>query len=217
MKPTLIYAFDPLCGWCYGFHPIMKRLKTRFSEDLNLKVVPGGLATGDNAQQINEGHEYILSAMKRVEEISGVQFGENFKLLAEEGSYYYNSEPSCRIQNVINRLQPNQALEFAGSLHKAIFVEGKNLNEWDTFESLFEDLSVDLEEAKTLYESDKIRKETTKNFEWCANHEATAFPTLLLHIGDEIGVMSRGYRPFDILESHLHHLLNNIKKVQNKA
>lgn len=129
MKPTLIYAFDPLCGWCYGFHPIMKRLKTRFADDLNLKIVPGGLATGKNAQRINEGHEYILSVLKRVEEISDVRFGENFKLLAEEGSYYYNSEPSCRIQNVVNRLQPDQALEFAGLLHKAIFIDGKNLNE----------------------------------------------------------------------------------------
>ena len=108
MKPTLIYAFDPLCGWCFGFHPIIKRLKIRFENDLNIKVVPGGLATGENAQRINDGHEYILSAMKRVEEISDVQFGENFKLLAEEGSYVYNSEPSCRIQNVVNRSYPQQ-------------------------------------------------------------------------------------------------------------
>lgn len=215
MKPALIYAFDPLCGWCFGFHPIMKRLKTRFDEELKLKVVPGGLATGENAQQINEGYAYILSALKRTEEISGVQFGENFKLLAEEGSYYYNSEPSCRIQNVVNRLQPDRTLEFAGSLHKAIFVDGKDLNEWDTFEDLLTDHSIDVSKAKSLFESDEIKKETTENFEWCAKNGATAFPTLLLQIGDEIGVMSRGYRPFDILESHLHHLLNNIKKVQN--
>lgn len=215
MKPTLIYAFDPLCGWCFGFHPIMKRLKERFDDELNLKVIPGGLATGENAQKISEGHDYILNALQRVEDTTDVQFGENFKLLAEEGSYYYNSEPSCRIQNVVNRLQPDQALEFAGTLHNAFFVDGKNLNEWDTFENLLHEHSIDLEEAKSLYESDEIKEETAENFKWCTKNGATAFPTLLLHIGDEIGVMSRGYRPFDILESHLHHLLNNFKKVQD--
>lgn len=215
MKPTLIYAFDPLCGWCYGFHHIMKRLNTRFDEDLNLKVVPGGLATGENAQKIREGHDYILSALQRVEETTGVKFGENFKLLAEEGSYYYNSEPSCRIQNVVNQLQPDQALEFAGSLHKVFFVDGRNMNEWNTFEDLLSENSIDPEKAKSVYDSDEMKEKTAEQFKWCEKNGANAFPTLLLHIGDEIGVMSRGYRPFDILESHLHHLLNNIKKMQD--
>ncbi|MCG2587890.1 DsbA family protein [Rhodohalobacter sulfatireducens] len=215
MKPTLIYANDPLCGWCYGFHPIMKRLHNRFNDDLNLKVIPGGLATGENAQKIAEGYDYILNALERVEDTTGIEFGKNFKLLAEEGSYYYDSEPSCRIQNVVNELNPDKSLEFAGSLHQAIFVDGDNLNEWETFETLLEGHSVDISKARQLYESDEIKIQTEENFEWCAKNGATAFPTLLLQIGDEIGVMSRGYRPYDILESHLHHLLNNIKKVQD--
>lgn len=111
MKPSLIYAYDPLCGWCFGFHPIVEKLKNRFETNLNLKVVPGGLATGKNAQKIKEGHPYILSSLRQVEEITGVGFGENFKLLAEEGSYFYNSEPSCRIQNVVNELSPGFALK----------------------------------------------------------------------------------------------------------
>lgn len=215
MKPSLIYAFDPLCGWCFGFHPIIKRLKDRFKDDINLNAVPGGLATGENAQKISEGHEYILNALQRVEETTGVQFGENFKLLAEEGSYYYDSEPACRIQNVVNELNPEKSLEFAGTLHKAFFREGRNMNEWDTFADLLAEHSVDVNEANSLFESDKIKKKTTEKFEWCVKNEASAFPTLLLHIGNETGVMSRGYRPYDILESHLHHLLNNIKKIQD--
>lgn len=215
MKTTLIYTFDPLCGWCFGFHPIIKQLKNRFDDDLIFKVVPGGLATGENAQTISQGHDYILNALQRVEETTGLQFGENFKLLAEEGSYYYDSEPACRVQNVVNELNPEKSLKFAGMLHKAFFKEGRNMNEWDTFEDLLADHSVDLDEAKSLFESDEIKKKTTEQFEWCAKNGANAFPTLLLHIGDEIGVMSRGFRPFDILESHLHHLLNNIKKVQD--
>lgn len=215
MKPTLIYTFDPLCGWCFGFHPIMQRLKNRFNDDLNVKIVPGGLATGENAQKINEGHDDILNTLQQVEKTTGVQFGKNFKLLAEEGSYYYNSEPACRIQNVVNELNPEESLDFAGTLHKAFFKEGKDMNEWQTFEDLLEDHSIDVSKAKSLFESNKIKEETTDQFEWCANNGADAFPTLLLHIGDEIGVMSRGFRPFGILESHLHHLLNNIKKIQD--
>lgn len=214
MKPSLIYAYDPLCGWCFGFHPVIKKLVSRFYDQLNFKVIPGGLATGHNIREIREDQTYILSSLSQVEERTGVEFGENFKLLVEEGSYIYNSEPSCRIQNVVNELCPEHSLEFAGELHKAFFVEGKNLNQWKTFEDLLTRLRVDTGAAKTLFRSEKQKKYTTEKFKWCTKNGATAFPTLLLKIGDEIGIMSRGYRPYDILESHLHHLLNNIQKIQ---
>lgn len=212
-KPTLIYVYDPLCGWCYGFHPVMEKLALRFADDLTINVIAGGLAVGENAQTIAEGYSYIPDGIARVEQTTGVQFGENFKLLAEEGSYFYDSEPSCKAQTVINELASDQALHFAGLLQDAIFKEGKNLNEWATFSELMEALSIDKKEAKSLYESDKIKKKTESGFEWCKQHGATAFPALLLNIGEEYGVMSLGYRPFDTIESHLHHLINNIKKL----
>lgn len=215
MKPTLIYAYDPLCGWCFGFHPIVERLADRFGEDLNIKVVPGGLAVDENVKPVKEGYQYILPTLPQAERTMGVEFGENFKLLMEEGSYLYNSEPSCRIQNVVNKLEPDSALEFAGKLQRAFFIEGKNLNEWETFENLLADSPVDTNTAETLFTSDEIRDKTREQFEWCKKNGATGFPALLLQIGGETGIMSRGYRPYDILESHLHHLLNNLKKVRD--
>ncbi|MCC5943036.1 MAG: DsbA family protein [Balneolaceae bacterium] len=212
-NPTLIYAYDPLCGWCYGFHPVMEKLAKRFADDLTIEVIAGGLAIDENAQTIAEGYAYVRGALGQVEQTTGVIFGENFKLLTEEGSYFYNSEPSCRAQTVVNHLAPQHALEFAGMLQNAIFSEGKNLNEWYTFAGLMNELSIDTDQAKVLYESPDIEETNRKNFEWCKENGAAVFPTLLLKIGDEVGVMSRGYRPFDTIESHLHHLINNIKKL----
>ena len=212
-KPTLIYAYDPLCGWCYGFHPVMEKLAGRFGDDLDIEVVAGGLAIAENAQPIAVGFDYIAKASKQVESVTGVSFGEPFKLLAEEGSYVYNSEPSCTAQTVVNELAPEKSLSFAGKMQEAIFKHGKNLNTWETFAELFDELSVDTTEAKKLYQSESIKQKTWKNFEWCKNNGASAFPTLLLKIGEEVGVMSRGYRPYDTIESHLHHLINNIKKL----
>jgi len=217
MKPTLIYAYDPLCGWCYGFHPLMEKLADRFGDDLDIEVIAGGLAIGDNAQTIAEGFDYIPRASKQVETVTGVSFGEPFYLIAEEGSYFYDSEASCIAQTVINELAPEHALTFAGMMQDAIFKFGKSLNEWETFSELFAELSVDISDAKKLFDSESIKQKTFRNFEWCREVGASAFPTLLLKIGDDFGVMSRGFRPFDTLESHLHHLLNNFKKIFSKT
>ena len=213
MKPILIYTYDPLCGWCYGFHPIMEKLADRFGDDLEIEVIAGGLAIGENAQTIAEGFDYIPEASKQVETVTGVSFGEPFYLIAEEGSYVYDSEASCIAQTVINELAPKHALTFAGMMQNSLFKFGKSLNEWETFSDLFNELSIDLYEAKKLFESASIKQKTYQGFEWCRKTGASAFPTLLLKIGNDFGVMSRGYRPFDTLESHLHHLLNNIKKL----
>lgn len=214
-KPTLIYAYDPLCGWCFGFHPVMEKIAARFEGDLNIEVIAGGLAIGPNAQTIAEGFDYIPRAGKQVEKVTGVVFGKPFYLIAEEGSYFYNSEPGCKAQTVVNDLAPEHALAFAGLMQNALFKHGKNLNEWPTFSGLMDELSIDTTQAKALYESESIHQKTIQNFEWCKEAGASAFPTLLLKIGAEFGVMSRGYRPFDTIESHLHHLINNIKKLSD--
>lgn len=214
-KPTLIYVYDPLCGWCFGFHPVMEKLAERFKNHLDIRVIPGGLAVGESAQPVHEGYGYIKDAFRQVEDKTGVQFGENFKLLLEEGSYIYNSEPGCLAQNTINRLVPDLALDFAGKLQQAFFADGQNLNRLETFLSLIKDYPVTSEEFEAVFTSEEIGKITHNQFNWCKEYHARAFPSLLLEIGNETGLMSRGYRPFDTLESHLHHLIRNIEKLNS--
>ncbi len=214
-KPTLIYVYDPLCGWCYGFHPVMEKLQKRFHDKLNLRVVPGGLAIDQNAQSIKEGYSYISDSLKQVENKTGIKFGENFKLLADEGSYFYDSMPGCKAQNTINQLAPEFALDFAGKLQSAFFVDGMDLNDQSTFHSLIEKYPFEVSAFDAVYSSDEIVNATYSNFEWCKKNGATAFPALLLEIGDETGLMSKGYRPYDTLESHLHHLIRNIEKMSS--
>jgi putative protein-disulfide isomerase len=212
-KPTLIYVYDPLCGWCYGFHPVMEKLARRFDGQLHIRVIGGGLATGENAQPIGEGYDYIPKASSQVEQTTGVSFGKNFMLLAEEGSYLYDSLPSCIAQTAINRLAPDYALTFAGRMQKALFSEGMDLNDSQTFTALLDDIPADPDTFLELFKDESIRAQTTDQFKWCEKMNAKAFPTLLLQIGEETGLMSRGYRPYDILESHLHHLLRNIGRL----
>ncbi len=212
-KPTLIYVYDPLCGWCYGFHPIMEKLAKRFDQRLNIEVKTGGLAVGDRAQTISEGYGYIKDSLGQVEKTTGIKFGQNFKLLVEKGRYLYNSIPPCLAQLAMNKLSPENALRFAGDLHLTLFKEGKSLNDWETYDKLLNDYEVDKKSFKKQWESEELKKQMLEEFDWCKKAGATGFPTLLLKIGDEMSIMTRGYRPYDVLESHLHHLINNLDRM----
>ena len=213
MKPTLIYVYDPLCGWCYGFHPVMEKLAKRFEGKLDIEVKTGGLAVDDRAQTISEGYGYIKDALGQVEKTTGVKFGRNFRLIAEEGSYLYDSVPPCLAQLAMNKLSPENALRFAGDLQSAIFRDGKDLNEWETYYELLNGYEVDKNSFKKEWESEGLKKQMSEEFDWCKKAGATGFPTLLLKLGDEMSLMTRGYRPYDVLESHLHHLINNLDRM----
>lgn len=215
MKPMLIYVYDPLCGWCYGFHQVMEKIQQRFGDRLNIDVRVGGLAVGERAQTINEGFGYIKDGLQQVEKSTGIEFGRNFKMLVEEGSYMYDSMPACRAQKTMNELAPEKALSFAGTLQNALFRDGKNLNEWSTYDELISDYDIDADEFKSRFESDELKNRLIDEFTWCRNRGATGFPSLLIQIEDEISVMTRGYRPYDTVESHLHHLIRNLEKIES--
>ncbi len=216
INPKLIYVYDPLCGWCYGFYPVMEKIQKRFASQLTIEVKPGGLAVGDRAKPIGEGYAYINDELKQAEKITGVKFGRNFRLLAEEGSYMYDSEPPCRAQLTMNQLSPTDSLAFAGVLQNAFFRDGLNLNQAETYVSLLKEFDLDADTFMDLFHSEDIAADLQKEFEWCKNAGATGYPTLLIRIGDEISLMARGYRPFDTVESHLHHLINNLEKIRTK-
>ncbi|REL38475.1 DsbA family protein [Rhodohalobacter sp. SW132] len=212
-KITLIYVYDPLCGWCFGFHPVVQKIKKRFNGQMNLEVKPGGLAIGEGAGPISEHFSDLHSALNQVEKRTGAEFGKNFRLLAEEGSYHFNSEPPCRAQVAVNMISPDHALDFAGKLHHAIFAEGKNLNQADTYPELIEEFDIDPDRFMELFKSDKTAKILQEEIRWSRESGATGFPALLIRIGDQTSLMTRGYRPFDTIESHLHHLINNLEKI----
>lgn len=212
-KITLVYVYDPLCGWCYGFQPIMRKLAERFKDQLTIRVVPGGLAIDENAQPISEGYDYIGNSLEIIENKTGATFGEPFVQLVDEGSYIFDSLPGCKAQNTVNRLAPGQSLIFAEALQNTFFREGKNLNNLETFLSLLEDFPIDPAEFEAVFTSDEIEKITRDQFKWVQQNNASAFPALLLEIGNETGLMSKGFRPYDTLESHLHHLIRNIERM----
>jgi len=214
-KPTLIYVTDPLCGWCYGFQPVLDKIMSRFSERLHFELMSGGLAISDPPEKISDGYAYLYNLIPDIEKITGRTFGDPFKILLEEGSYLYNSEPPSVAQTVMKQMQPQLAFDFSKKMQSAFFKSGANLNKWDTYEQLLKDYEIDKSQFKKHFSSSEYRHKTYDEFARSRKCGANGFPALILKLGDEYGIITKGYRPFDTIESHLHYLLNNLEKIQS--
>ena len=74
-KFRIIYVYDALCGWCYGFSPVMRRLHDTYADAFDFEVLSGGMMTGTRVRPVAESMSYIQQAYKVVEEHTGVRFG----------------------------------------------------------------------------------------------------------------------------------------------
>ena len=58
-KTKILYFYDALCGWCFGFSTVIERLKSEFGHEFDFEIVSGGLSLGKKSGPIGEVSPYI--------------------------------------------------------------------------------------------------------------------------------------------------------------
>ncbi|WMJ73001.1 DsbA family protein [Cytophagaceae bacterium ABcell3] len=134
-KPELIYVFDPLCGWCYGFSPAIQQLQNDYKDKVTFRIMSGGLSTSDKPLP-EEAVAYITQALGQVEKKSGVPFGEKYIQLLKDSKNSYSSLPPSIAVSVVKEMNSDIAFEYAISLQEAIFHEGMSPNDDSTYTML---------------------------------------------------------------------------------
>src|SRR6476469_261652 len=94
-----IYVYDALCGWCYGFSPVIKKVFEVYKDEADFEVISGGMVIGEREGFPDEQtSKYILGAIPRVEEMTGVKFSDGYKQkLADRTMYQSSLKPSVAL------------------------------------------------------------------------------------------------------------------------
>ena len=208
-RPTLHYFQDTLCGWCYGFGPTIMRIAEEWSEHLEVVVYSGGMITGDNTRALSEMADFIREARQRVEETTGVTFGDSFLhgLLTRQ-DIVLDSEPPSRALETMRALRPELTLEFSHRLQRALYADGLDLNNEDTYRKLASEVGIESDEFVELMNSSEIHDALADEFEYVGSLGIGGFPTLLLEIEDNVHMLSNGYAPYDHIDTMLRSVLH---------
>ncbi len=207
--PEIIYAFDPLCGWCYGFSPVVARLRSTFGHHATWRLMSGGLVTGDRMQPIREMKDYLQHGMAAVTARTGQQFGEGFLRLLDEGSWISRSEPACRAMFVVQREWPAAAMDFAQALCAAFYQTGLKLDAPDTLAIVAESCGLDAKALLELWSGKTAQRETAAEFANASRLGITGYPALHLSTGAGIKCLVNGCASFEqayaSLRNHIPH------------
>ncbi|ARY99999.1 protein-disulfide isomerase [Yersinia ruckeri] len=125
---TLHYIFDPLCGWCYGAAPLLKAAQN--IAGLTISLHAGGMMTGPNRRQINrEWRNYVMPHDKRIEELTGQPFGEDyFNGLLRDTSAIVDSAPPITAILVAETLT-GRGLDMLHRIQHAHYFEGQRISD----------------------------------------------------------------------------------------
>ncbi len=190
----LLYGFDPLCGWCFGFIPAMEALAGA-RPDLRVRLVLGGLVTGERVRPYAEMAGYIANASGRMAGVTGQALQPAFfeRILAPDGGVVASSIPPCAAILQVREQAPASAPAFAHAVQRAHFIEGEDLNRPALYPALAARLGLKVEFA--IPAPDAPPPALSAEFEAARALGVSSFPTILVRTGQEWEALPSIYDP----------------------
>ena len=123
MKPVVYYCYDAYCGWCYGFSRVIKKIAERYKDKLSFEVLSGGMIPAENPRPIAATADYINEAYHRVEELTGIKFGEDYLWHIRnpiESDWFPHSEKAAIALSIFKEIYPELQVQFAADLQLSL-------------------------------------------------------------------------------------------------
>lgn len=210
-KPILIYCYDALCGWCYGFSPVIKKIAEEYKGKLELEVLSGGMVITEKAKHISLTAPYIQQAYKVVEETTGMQFGPDYLWHINHpdlSDWHPSSEKPAIALCIFKEFYPGRQIEFATDLQYALHFEGRDLDDDEAYRHLLEKYSIQPETFYAKLKSEEYKEMAYYEFDVCRQLKVTAFPVLLVQLSEtKFHLIARGYTPFEEVKQRMDEVL----------
>lgn len=131
-KKTLLYLFDPLCGWCYGASPALTWLLQ--SDDVIVELLPTGLFSSGGARPMDdEFAAYAWTNDRRIERLTGQRFSERYReQVLGDRQRPFDSGPATLALTAVSLTEPTQEFAALKAIQLARFVEGLDVTSLET-------------------------------------------------------------------------------------
>jgi putative protein-disulfide isomerase len=215
MQPVIYYCYDAYCGWCYGFSPVMKKLAEAYKDKISFEVLSGGMIPADNPRPISATASYISGAYKRVEELTGIKFGEEYLwhiFNPDQSDWFPHSEKAAIALCIFKEKYPQQQVEFATDLQYALHYKGRDLTDDEAYRHLLKKYAINAEEFYQKLHSEEYKDKAHYEFALCKQLQATGFPHVLLQVSDnKFYLLTKGYTDLDTINKRIEAILSENK------
>lgn len=199
----IIYLFDPLCGWCYGFGPQMHQFAKAHPE-FSYTVLSGGMVTGSRVGPLSQIAPYIREATQRIEDLSGVKFGQGFlNDLHGEGKTHMDSLPPTKAFVILKEAFPEKAVELAHTIQAVFYRDGLDMNQTASYEGLCHEFGHDVAAFTDKFNSMEYQLAAKDEFNEAARYGVSGYPTVVVRFGQQYYMLGHGFAKSEQLSDTL--------------
>ncbi len=203
-RPEIIYVFDPLCGWCYGFSPVIKQAYDTYKDKADFKVITGGMIIGDQISPIGKIAEFLKGATARVTERTGAEFSKFFldTILTDGTQILSSMEPSIAVQ-ICKAEKPERIFDFMTELHKDIYISGLKTAIPADYARLAKEMGFDENKFINNLSGNKFKHMAMQDFQEAGALGVDSYPAVVIRNKQGVRELVRGFVKWNELEKLL--------------
>lgn len=205
---------DPVCTWCWGSEPVLRKLETRFGDQVKISFVMAGLVKditsfydryndigGDPARSNTNIAKHWLEASER----HGMPVqSEGFRLFSKE-------YPSTYPQNIAYKAAQIQDQELANKylrrIREASAAEAKLTNTTEVLVELAAEVGLDVAKFLESFSRGAAQMAFEDDLALTARYQANGYPTFLVRFGEKETLL-RGYKRYEEFKAVMELLTN---------
>jgi putative protein-disulfide isomerase len=210
----IIEFTDPVCTWCWGSEPVLRKLETRFSDQVKIRFVMAGLVKditsfydryndigGDPARSNANIAKHWLEASER----HGMPVqSEGFELFSKEYPSTYPQNIAYKAAQIQDQVLANR---FLRRIREASAVEAKLTNTTEVLVELASEVGLDVACFLEDFSTGAAQKAFEEDLALTARYKAYGYPTFLVRFGEKETLL-RGYKRYEEFKAVIDYLAN---------
>lgn len=208
-QPQLeILAFtDPVCTWCWGSEPVLRKLLVWYGNQVRITPVMGGLVEDirdfyDSANAIGGDPEKSNAQIARHWLDASVRHGmpvqiEGFRLFSNDTVSTYPQNIAYKAVELCN---PELASKFLRRVREASAAEARETGRREVLIELANEVGVDVSALISHLDDDSAAQAFRNDLATTRHYGVRGFPTFLVRWGGK-ELMLRGYQSFNSLSA----------------
>ena len=180
MKPTLLYIYDPMCSWCWGYRTTWQLLQDKLSSTVDVKYLVGGLATDSDEPMPENMQHFLQQTWHKIAEQIGCEFNYDFWSDCQPRRSTY---PACRAVIAAREYGLEQEMCFA--IQQGYYLQARNPSDNSTLVALATSIGLDAEVFEQALKSEKVNQQLLTEIDYVRKLPINGFPSLVLAINNQ--------------------------------
>jgi putative protein-disulfide isomerase len=203
----IIEFTDPVCTWCWGSEPVLRRLETIYGDKINIKFIMGGLVKdirefydsfNDIGGDAEHSNNQIAKHWQEASETHGMPVkSEGFTLFSNEHPSSYPQNIAYKAAQIENEELANK---FLRKMREATAAQAKQTNKTEVLIELASEAGLDVPRFIERFSNGSAEKAFEQDLDTTRRYGVTGFPTFLIRFGKK-EVLLRGYQRFETIQS----------------